>query len=84
MLQVTAATATTATTTSTKPSPPPPPPAAAEAVGALVRLLTEVQLRPLLPRLLPGLVAAVKKERDWEVRRDAPPATRRPARPHRV
>ena len=58
--------------------------AAAEAVGALVRLLTEVQLRPLLPRLLPGLVAAVKKERDWEVRRDAPPATRRPARPHRV
>ena len=32
-----------------------------------------MQLRPLLPRLLPGLVAAVKKERDWEVRRDAQP-----------
>ena len=47
--------------------------AAAEAVGALVRLLTEVQLRPLLPRLLPGLVAAVKKERDWEVSRVAQP-----------
>jgi len=47
--------------------------AAAEAVGALVRLLTEVQLRPLLPRLLPGLVVAVKKERDWEVRRAAQP-----------
>ena len=55
------------------------PTAAAEAVGALA-LLTEVQLRPLLPRLLPGLVAAVKKETGRTPRCAAPPAAAREAR----
>jgi len=40
--------------------------AAAEALTAMVGLLAPEQLQPLLPRLVPGLLAAVKREREGE------------------
>ena len=40
--------------------------AAAEALAAMIGLLAPEQMQPLLPRLIPGLLAALKKEKEWE------------------
>ena len=40
--------------------------AAAEALAAMIGLLAPEQMQPLLPRLVPGLLAALKKEKEWE------------------
>ena len=40
--------------------------AAADAIGSMVVMLPPPALRALAPRLLPGLLAAQKREREWE------------------
>ena len=43
-----------------------PCPLPAHRPGAQVGLLAPEQMQPLLPRLVPGLLAALRKEKEWE------------------
>ena len=58
-----------------------PCPLPAHRPGAQVGLLAPEQMQPLLPRLVPGLLAALRKEKEWE-RLPVTQARTHPAAPH--